>query len=102
MAPSRRRVAAPGRVTLARLIRMDGQYVMTIVPAELVDFGDRNDEIAAISQDNWPHAFAKFDCTVEDFIHHFNCNHIHGAYGDWVRELEQVCDVLGIECRVLR
>ena len=55
-----------------------------------------------ISQDNWPHAFAKFDCSVEQFIHHFNCNHIHGAYGDWVRELEQVCDVLGIDCRVLR
>jgi L-fucose/D-arabinose isomerase len=95
-------VAAPGRVTLARLIRMDGQYVMTIVPAELVDFGSRNDEIAAISQDNWPHAFAKFDCSVEDFIQNFNCNHIHGAYGDWVRELEQVCDVLGVKCQVLR
>jgi L-fucose isomerase len=95
-------IAAPGRVTLARLIRMDGRYVMTIVPAELVDFGDRNDTIAAISQDNWPHAFAKFDCSVDTFIHHFNCNHIHGAYGDWVRELEQVCDVLGIACQVLR
>ena len=95
-------IAAPGRVTLGRLIRMDGKYVMTIVPAELVDFGDRNDTIAAISQDNWPHAFAKFDCSLEEFIRHFNCNHIHGAYGDWVRELEQVCDVLGIECRVLR
>lgn len=95
-------IAAPGRVTLARLIRVDGRYVMTIVPAEFVDFGDRNDAIAAISQDNWPHAFAKFDCAVDTFIHHFHCNHIHGAYGDWVRELEQVCGLLDIDCRVLR
>ena len=72
-------IAAPGRVTLARLTRHDRQYVMTVVPAELVDFGSRNHEIAAISQDNWPHAFARFDCTVETFIANFHCNHIHGA-----------------------
>lgn len=95
-------VAAPGRVTLARLTRDDGRYVMHVVPAEFVDFGEaRNHEIAAISQDNWPHAFAKFDCSIETFIQEFNCNHIHGAYGDWVRELRGVCDVLGVECRVL-
>ena len=42
-------IAAPGRVTLARLTRHDGRYVMTVVPAELVDFGaaqprDRRDQ----------------------------------------------------------
>jgi L-fucose isomerase len=95
-------IAAPGRVTLARLTRHDGRYVMTIVPAEFVDFAARNHEIAAISQDNWPHAFARFDCSVETFIEYFHCNHIHGVYGDWVRELEMVCRVLGIESRVLR
>ena len=95
-------IAAPGRVTLARLTRHDGRYVMTVVPAEFVDFGARNHEIAAISQDNWPHAFARFDCSVETFIANFHCNHIHGVYGDVVAELEQLCSVLGIECRVLR
>jgi len=94
-------VAAPGRVTLARLTRDDGRYVMTVVPATFVDFGERNHAIAAISQDNWPHAFAAFDCSIDTFIANFNCNHIHGAYGDWVRELRTVCDVLGVECRVL-
>ena len=95
-------IAAPGRVTLARLTRHDGRYVMTVVPAELIDFGPRNHEIAAISQDNWPHAFARFDCTVETFIANFHCNHIHGVYGDWVAELELLCGVLDVECRVLR
>jgi len=95
-------IAAPGRVTLARLTRHDLRYVMTVVPAEIVDFGPRNHEIAAISQDNWPHAFARFDCTVETFIANFHCNHIHGVYGDWVAELELLCSVLDIDCRVLR
>ena len=74
---------------------------MTVVPAEFVDFGRRNHEIAAITQDNWPHAFARFDCSVDAFIGSFHCNHIHGVYGDWVRELELLCDVLDIQCRVL-
>jgi L-fucose isomerase len=95
-------IAAPGRVTLARLTRHAGRYVMTVVPAEFVDFGARNHDIAAISQDNWPHAFARFDCSVETFIASFHCNHIHGVYGDHVRELELLCDVLDVECSVLR
>ena len=95
-------IARPGRVTLARLTRHDGRYVMTIVPAEFVDFGPRNHEIAAISQDNWPHAFARFDCSVDAFIASFHCNHIHGVYGDFVSELELLCSVLDIRCRVLR
>ena len=95
-------IAAPGRVTLARLTRHDRRYVMTVIPAEFVDFGDRNHEIAAISQDNWPHAFARFGCSVDTFISNFHCNHIHGVYGDWVTELELLCPLLDIECRVLR
>ena len=94
-------IAAPGRFTLARLMRHDRRYRMVVVPAELVDFGARSHEIAAISQDNWPHAFARFDCTVERFIDQFHCNHIHGAYGDWSHELRSVCRILGIECVVL-
>ena len=70
--------------------------------AEFVDFGPRNHEIAAISQDNWPHAFARFDCSVDTFIASFHCNHIHGVYGDWVTELQLLCGVLDVECRVLR
>jgi L-fucose isomerase len=94
-------IAAAGPVTLARLTRHDGRYVMTIVAAEFVDFGARNHEIAAISQDNWPHAFARLPCSVDTFIQGFHCNHIHGVYGQWIAELELLCGVLGIECRVL-
>lgn len=94
-------VAAPGPVTLARLTRHAGRYRMVIVPAEFADLGDRADAVAAISQDNWPHAFARFACAPETFIEGFHCNHIHGAYGDWVSELRTVCDVLDVECQVL-
>jgi L-fucose/D-arabinose isomerase len=94
-------IAAPGKVTLARLTRSDGGYRMVVVPAEFVDFGDDNERIAAISQDNWPHAFARFQCSVETFISQFHCNHIHGVYGQWVSELQMICRILNIECTVL-
>jgi L-fucose isomerase len=94
-------IAAPGPVTLARLTRSAGEYRMVALRAEFADLGDRAHEVAAISQDNWPHAFAKFSCTPDAFIQAFNCNHIHGVYGDWIRELQGVCDVLDIECQVL-
>ncbi|MDA2928151.1 L-fucose/L-arabinose isomerase family protein [Acidobacteria bacterium AH-259-G07] len=94
-------IAAPGPVTLARLTRHDGQYRMTALLADFVDFGERNHEIAAISQDNWPHAFAKFQCSIESFINAFHCNHIHGVYGNVLAELETVCWVLGIDWNAL-
>jgi len=94
-------IAAPGEVTLARLTRTDGKYRMVVVPAEFVDFGQENDTLAAISQDNWPHAFARFKCPVESFINEFHCNHIHGVYGHWSTELQRVCWILGIDCQVL-
>ncbi|CAN5757699.1 L-fucose/L-arabinose isomerase family protein [soil metagenome] len=94
-------IASPGPFTLARLMRHDRRYRMVVVQAEIVDFGSRNHELAALSQDNWPHAFARFACPVEAFINEFHCNHIHGVYGDWTRELQSICRVLGIDCVVL-
>ena len=90
-------IAAPGPVTLARLTRHNGRYRMSALKGEFVDFGERNDEIAAISQDNWPHAFAKFQGDVQPFIEAFHCNHIHAVYGDVMEELRIVCWMLNID-----
>lgn len=94
-------VAAPGPVTLARLTRRAGQYRMVALRAEFADLGERAHEVAAISQDNWPHAFARLPCTPAVFIEAFTCNHIHGVYGDCLAGVQGVCDVLGIQCQVL-
>jgi len=95
-------IAAPGPVTLARLTRHAGRYVMTAVAGEFVDFGDEmNESLARSVQDNWPHAYARLACGVETFIDRFHCNHIHGVYGNWRDALETVADVLGIEFRWL-
>ncbi|MGA2378972.1 MAG: L-fucose/L-arabinose isomerase family protein [Spirochaetia bacterium] len=98
--PSVYHIARPGEVTLARLTRSGGttRYRMVAVRAEFVSFGPAEDEkLAAIEQDNWPHAFAKYDCDMETFIQAMSCNHIHGTYGNWLAELKVFCEAAGVE-----
>lgn len=95
--------AAAGKVTLARLARRNGTYWMAIVPAEFVRFPkDVMVEKGASITPEWPCAFAKLECSADAFLTDFPCNHIHGTYGDWERELLHVADLLGIEAKVFR
>ena len=92
-------IAAPGEVTLARFTRSDtARYRLAVVHGEFVTFGASEDHrLAAVTQDNWPHAFTRLDCTPETFVSKFHCNHIHGTYGDWRPELRTIAEVLGVE-----
>jgi L-fucose isomerase len=95
--------AAAGKVTLARLARKNGRYWMAIVPAEFVEF-PREVALAkgATCTPEWPIAFTRLESSAEDFLATYPCNHIHGCYGDWERELLHVAALLGIETKVFR
>jgi L-fucose isomerase len=93
-----RHIAAPGEVTLARLTRKDGRYVMRIIKGEFLDFGEeKNEEKARATQIEWPHAFARLKVPVEEFLSSYSSNHIHGVYGDYVEELVHFCKLSGID-----
>jgi L-fucose/D-arabinose isomerase len=93
--------AQPGAVTLARLTRKNGKYWMAIVPADFVLFDEaKNWAKAEATTKEWPHAFARFKVSAEEFISTYDSNHIHGCYGDWTRELITVCEILKIDYRV--
>ena len=64
-------IAAPGRVTLARLTRHDGRYVMNIVPAEFVDFGDQQRR----DRRDQPGQLATCVCPVR-----LQCRDVHRAF----------------------
>ncbi|MCG8604730.1 fucose isomerase, partial [bacterium] len=90
-------LAAPGNVTLARLMRVSGRYWMAIVPGEFVQFDDAtNEKLINQVQDNWPHAFFRLGVEAEEFFSSYSCNHIHGVYGDQVDKLIAVCHLLDI------
>lgn len=103
--PSVYHIAKPGEVTLARMTRSGSSthYKMVVVHGEFVSFGDEeNERIAAIEQDNWPHAFCRMDCSMDAFMQGINCNHIHGTYGNWVKELEFFCGAAGVEFSLIK
>ncbi len=96
-------IAHPGKVTLARLARRNGEYKLSIVPAEFVRFDEATDErLSRVATPQWPVAFTRLEVDADCFISRFPCNHIHGVYGDYVSQLIAVADILGIEYEIYR
>jgi L-fucose isomerase len=95
--------AAGGTATLARLARRNGTYWLAIVPAEFVEFPDAIAKAkGATITPEWPCAFTKIQCSADEFLADFPCNHIHGCYGDWTTELLHIAKILGIEAKVFK
>ncbi|MDD5698426.1 MAG: hypothetical protein PHH77_07390 [Victivallaceae bacterium] len=86
-------VARPGRVTLARLARISGEYVMQIATGEAYsEPKEKMKEARAL----WPHIFIKLDGNPKNFLQNCRSNHQHWVYGDYREELIQICDFLNI------
>jgi L-fucose isomerase len=93
--------AAPGQVTLARLSRKGGKYRLALVPAEFVEFSREEAlRMAAATTPEWPVAFTRLKVSADEFLADFPCNHIHGVYGDYVRQWLHVAKILGIEAKL--
>jgi len=89
-------------VTFARLTRKSGRFEMHIFGGAFVRLPKAKMEaLAKQTTYEWPHAFARFDCSHQDLAKHFRCNHIHAALGDYVGSLIATCEALGIEPVVL-
>lgn len=86
-------VTKEGRVTMARLNRKQGEYEMLIVPANAVYF-DRE----KLRETIWerPHAYFELLCDKETFFDEVRSNHIHVVYGEYEKELKEICSILGI------
>jgi L-fucose/D-arabinose isomerase len=89
-----RYVGKPGKLTIARLSRINGEYVMLILTADALDI-----PLEKINETNsqQPHVFATLNCKQENFIKELRSNHIHVVEGDYKQELITVCQVLDIK-----
>ncbi len=100
--PSVHHFAAPGQMTFARLARRNGIYWMALLEGQLVEFPRETAlRLGQTVTPEWPIAFTRIGCSVDDFLSVFPCNHIHGVYGDWTDTLTQIGKVLGIEVKRL-
>jgi len=82
-----------GRVTLARLARIKGQYVMQIAAGEAIEYPKEKFKEA---RGKWPHSFVKLDGDPHKFLQNCRSNHHHMVYGDIKEGLLAVCDILNI------
>jgi L-fucose isomerase len=96
-------VAAPGPVTLARLFRRAGEYVMAIIPGQTVepDPEDYKAFVQARGSHQLPTAFVRVSVDFDELVTEFGSNHISGVAGTYVGELEHVCRLLDIQPLVM-
>jgi len=91
--------AAPGPVTLARLYRRTGKYVMAIIYGEMMELSPEEYQafVNARGSHQLPTAFVRVSLDFDALIDEFGSNHISGVAGDYVQELTHVCRLLDIE-----
>jgi L-fucose isomerase len=91
--------AAPGPVTLARLYRKAGQYVMAIIYGEMVDPPPEQYQAftRARGSHQLPTACIKVNLDFDSLVEEFGSNHISGVAGNYIQELIHVCDYYDIQ-----
>jgi len=95
-------IAAPGEMTFARLTRKSGRYRMHLLHGEFREFDPATtDRLARQSTFEWPHAFASFNASAEEFLTRFSANHIHAVPGNVTAELQAVCGYLDIDVDII-
>jgi L-fucose isomerase len=88
---------SPGDITLARLSRIRGRYVMQIALGEFVRRPVEEMENAVYG---WPQGFVRLKSDPEDLLRRLPSNHMHAVYGDWANELIEVSNYLSIQSTV--
>ena len=91
--------AAPGPMTLARLSRRAGKYVMIIFRGEAVELSPQtyHEFVKARGSLQFPTMFVHANLDFDQLVVEFGSNHISGTAGLYVDELVHVCKLLGIE-----
>ncbi len=89
----------PGEVTLARLDRIAGKYMMLM-------FKGNSKYVNAEKFENtvtqWPHAFIELDFDAGKLFPQLRSEHIHMVYGNYLEELDYFCKLLDIESICLK
>jgi len=94
--------AAPGEITFARLGLWDDKIYMVIIMGESIRLStEERIKINTQTNPTWPHVHAKLDCSFDEFLNVFPCNHILGIAGDCLDSLIYLCEMSGITPIVL-
>lgn len=86
-------ITQPGEVTVARLFRRDGEYVLSCFEGKT-----EMRDLEELKKTTWcyPHAFVRADIDYECFFRTMNSNHLHLVFGRYAKILELFCKIVGI------
>ena len=91
-------VAAPGEFTFARLTRLSHRYRMHVLRGRVEAYdAETKERLMHASTYVWPHAFARLDTTVNEFLGRYGSNHVHAVPGDHTAALREVCRLLDVD-----
>lgn len=87
-------IAKPGPVTVARLYRSNGNYVLGCFEGTT-----RMYPLEKLRETTYcyPHAFVEAEADYEAFYQKINSNHLHMVYGNYAEVLKEFCRITGIE-----
>lgn len=87
-------IAKEGPVTVARLFRKNGKYILACFEGQL-----EMRPIEELRKTAWcyPHQFLKADIDYEKFLQTVNSNHLHTVYGRYCEVLKLFCQMKNIE-----
>jgi len=94
--------AKPGPMTFARLGIWDEKPYMVIVSGENAKLSpEKRRQLNSMTNPTWPHVHARLNCSFEEFLSVFPCNHVLGIPGDKVSALNCFCEIAGIKPVIL-
>lgn len=94
--------AAPGEMTFCRLGLWDDKLYMVIVSGKSIELPEEErKKLNEQTNPTWPHVHARLDCSFEEFINVFPCNHILAIAGDYIDSLVYLCEISKITPIVL-
>lgn len=93
-----RLLAKSGTVSLMKMVRVQGKYVMHITEGEALTVP--KNEIDSLFKEcgypNWPHALVKMKGDPDKFVQNLRSEYIHMTYGNLTRCLKDICYLFDI------
>jgi L-fucose isomerase-like protein len=86
----------PGRMTLARLVRVKGKYFMHVGRANAIEITDSIKSKFHYGR-TWPHTALQMNIDPQLLAKALGANHLSAIPGDYIEEIQHFCKLAGIE-----
>ncbi|MEY8338545.1 L-fucose isomerase [Lachnospiraceae bacterium 62-35] len=87
-------IAKGGKMTFGRITHTRDKFIFSVFTGEAKEMPESTLKETC---EQWPHMYVIPDAPYEKIIEAYDCNHIHGVFGNYVEEIRHFCSLKGIE-----